>query len=778
MYKKYKIKGLKEQDINSIVHYFNEHPSIIHCSIQYKSNLIFIDMKNKISLNELNTYIHKLSYKISLYEITYKKHHHNEPHQQCQCSSHQNKDERHLEKAHRFSICGLDCAHCAMKVENMIKNLTYVDDAVLNFTTLTLMVKSDESDLMKKLQNEINKIEHGVTLSKETNVSLEKPKLFDFKANKHIIFAFLLLIVSLLISSSMIQFLFILCAYFMVGYPVFYKAFKNMMKGQLFDENFLMCIATIGAFLIGEYFEAVAVMLFYSIGEMIQSYAVSKTRRSITQLMDIKSESAQVLDHGSIVVKDPNDVNIGDILVVKAGEKIPLDGVIVKGESSLDTSSLTGESLPRSVCVNDDVLAGMINLGEVLHIKATLPYKDSAVAKIIDLMENAASKKAPLEKFITRFARIYTPIVVIMALLLIVIPFIFIKDVNMYQWIYRSLTFLVVSCPCALVVSIPLGLYAGLGKASQYGALIKGGNYLEFLKDIDTVVFDKTGTLTKGTFKVIQVNGDQKMLEIAALVESMSNHPISKSIVSYYNNTLDYHRISHYKEIAGKGIECFIDNQHYYLGNKTYFNELGIDVDDVDMIGTVVYVALDHYCLGSIVVADEMKESSILGVHKLKNDLSLSTVMLTGDKNNVAHYIGKKLDIDYIYSELLPQDKVYKVETLLNNHHVMFVGDGINDAPVLSMAHIGVAMGGVGSDAAIEAADIVLMNDDIDILYHVIQLSKRVNIILKQNVVFILFIKLAVLLLTLFGYSNMWMGVFADVGVTLLAIINSMRILK
>ncbi len=675
----------------------------------------------------------------------------------------------------------MDCAHCALKVEDAIKKLDEVGDAVLNFSTLTLHVDLvshvDEKELLSLLQSTADSIEKGVVISFKNKQEYKSKPLFDIQENKLFVLGIVLFIVSLFLNGTLALLGFAL-SYVLIGKEVVSKATSNILRGQVFDENFLMFIASIGAFVIGEYSEAVAVVLFYSIGEIFQSYAVNKTRTSISALMDIKSEYANIKTKDGLVEVNPQDVNINDIIVVKVGEKVPLDGIVVNGQSTLDTSSLTGESLPRNIGVHDEVLAGVINLSEVLEIKVTKHYDDSTVAKIIELIENAASKKAPIERFITRFARVYTPGVVIMAIMLAILPMLLFKDAVFTDWLYRALTFLVVSCPCALVISIPLGLYAGLGKASKIGALIKGGNYLELLKDVDTIVFDKTGTLTHGRFFVEEVSGEDDLLQLGAYGEYYSNHPIAKSIVENYKGSIDVNRLSQYKEIAGKGIEVNVDHKHLVLGNKVFLNEHGLEVKDVSSIGTVVHVAYNNQYKGYIVVADKIKETSKNAIKMLKEAGIKQTVMLTGDREEVAKKVAGELGVDKVYSELLPSDKVHKVEELLKDSTVAFVGDGINDAPVLARADIGIAMGGVGSDAAIEAADIVLMQDNIETIAHALTISKKTNMILKQNVIFTLVIKMGVLILTMFGLSNMWMGVFADVGVTLIAILNSMRILK
>lgn len=716
-------------------------------------------------------------------------HDHNHSHESCGCShdhEHINEQRTHsdLNGAINIKISGLDCANCAMKVEQAINKMEEVEEAMIIFSTETLKVKTtnqlNNTDLLKSIQKVVDQIETGVSLSLKEDIKLiEKPKLFVPKEHIGLIVGTLIYVIGIILGDFKYEAVVYGLAYLLVGYKVILKALRNIKRGEIFDENFLMGIATIGAFAISDYKEAIAVMLFYSIGEIFQAYAVNKTRSSISTLMDLKSDYANLLVGDDIVKVTPEEVKIGDTIVVKVGEKIPLDGVIVKGESSLDTSSLTGETMPRNVSINDEVLAGVVNLTGIINVKVGQMYEDSTVSRILDLVENAASKKAPIEQFITRFAKIYTPTVVFLAVALAVIPMIVFKDAVFTDWLYRALTFLVVSCPCALVISIPLGLYAGLGKASKVGALIKGGNYLELLKDIDTVVFDKTGTLTEGSFEVVEINGNDNLLMLGAYGESMSNHPIAKSIVKKYDQEIDQSRISNFNEVAGKGISVKIDNELYYLGNKSYIEDLGVNVIDPDTVGTVVHIVCNEEYLGNIVVADKIKETTIEGIRRLKQAGIKNTVMLTGDRNEVANDIAKKIGIDTVYSELLPQDKVSQVEKLINQGaKLSFVGDGINDAPVLARADLGIAMGGIGSDAAIEAADIVLMNDDIVTISEAIAISKRTNKILKQNVTFTLIIKIGVLLLTMFGLANMWMGVFADVGVTLIAILNSMRVLR
>ncbi len=752
----------------------NNRDDIDECTINFASGLMFIGAKEEIDIHELEKAIQELEPEVTL----------------TQKESHHHDDERDLRNLHgtdiiSYHVAGLDCANCAMKVEKAIKNMPQIQDAVLNFTTETLQVQPQESivkdELFKSIQETIDSVEDGVTLSyKNDKHKIEKPRLFDIKKNWNMVLGVVVYIISIVLSHYDISVAGFMIAYLLIGYTVLIKAFKNIGRGELFDENFLMVVATIGAFAIGEYVEAVAVMLFYGIGEIFQAYAVNKTRNSISALMDIKSDYANLKTDDGVIQVDPENIRVDDIIVIKVGEKVPLDGIVLKGKSMLDTSSLTGESVPRSVYENDEVLAGVVNLNEILEVRVTKPYNDSTVSRILELMENAASKKAPIEKFITKFAKIYTPTVVGLAVLLAIVPMFIFDNAVFTDWLYRALTFLVVSCPCALVISIPLGLYAGLGKASRLGALIKGGNYLELLKDVDTVVFDKTGTLTKGTFEVVEINGDANILKYAAYGEYYSNHPIAKSIINKYNQDIDESQISHYHEIAGKGIDTYIGNDHVLLGNASLFESYGIDVIEPKAVGTIVYIAVNDVFKGSIVVADQIKETTIEGIKVLKKAGIKNTIMLTGDHHKVALDIAHRLGIDQVYSELLPQDKVLQLESIMKSSQsaVAFVGDGINDAPVLARADVGIAMGGIGSDAAIEAADVVLMQDNIATIGDAIDISKRTNFILKQNVTFILVIKVGVLILTMFGLSNMWMGVFADVGVTLIAILNAMRILK
>lgn len=576
-------------------------------------------------------------------------------------------------------------------------------------------------------------------------------------------------------------------SYLVVGCEILKKAVRNIFRGKVFDENFLMAVATIGAFAIGEFPEAVAVMLFYQVGELFQSYAVDKSRKSIASLMDIRPDYANIEKDGKVEKVDPDEVKIGDIIIVKTGEKIPLDGVVVEGTSSLDTMALTGESVPRVVKTEDEVLSGCINKDGLLKIRVTKEFGESTVSKILDLVENASSKKSKSENFITKFAKYYTPTVVIIAVLLAFIPPIILKDFNTFSvWLYRALSFLVVSCPCALVISIPLSFFGGIGGASKMGILIKGSNYLEALANTETVVFDKTGTLTEGIFEVqdIYAEGIEKdeLLRIVAHAENYSNHPIAKSVKKAYNKEIDEKIIKNPQELSGKGIWAKIDEKDILVGNEKLMLEEKIDFKKCDEVGTILYVAIDKKYVGYVLIADKIKQDSPKTIRELKAMNIKETVMLTGDKKEVGEYVAKKLNMDKVYTELLPDGKVEKVEELLKQKSekgkLVFVGDGINDAPVLTISDIGVAMGGLGSDAAIEAADIVIMTDETSKISKAINLSKKTMRIVHENIIFAIFVKIAVLVLTAFGASTMWKAVFADVGVSVIAIINALRMLN
>lgn len=603
-----------------------------------------------------------------------------------------------------------------------------------------------------------------------------------------IIIALILFFIALIVNFGNIwmnNILYIL-AYAMVGIEIVIKAFKNIIKGKVFDENFLMAVATIGAFVIGELPEAVAVMLFYQVGELFQSYAVSKSRKSISNLMDIRPDFANVERNKDVEKVKPENVKIGEIIIIKPGEKVPLDGIVVEGNSSLDTKALTGESLPKDVKVNEEVLSGFINLNGVIKVKVTKEYGESTVSKILDLVENASNKKSKSENFITKFAKYYTPIVVITALILAIVPPLIIKDAVLSDWIYRALSFLVVSCPCALVISIPLSFFGGIGGASKMGVLIKGSNYLEALSNTEIVVFDKTGTLTKGVFEVQKVAPEgiskEELLEVTAYSEHYSNHPIAISIKNAYGREIDEEKIINTNEIPGFGIMAKIEDKEILVGNEKLMNENKISFSKCDSIGTILYVTIDKKYAGYIVIADKIKDDSKDTIKLLKKNNIKQTVMLTGDRKKVGEEVAKELGIDKVYTDLLPDGKVKKVEELLTSRaqkgKLIFVGDGINDAPVLAISDIGVAMGGLGSDAAIEAADVVIMTDEPSKLVNAIKLSKRTMRIVKENIIFAIFVKVLVLVLSALGVATMWEAVFADVGVSIIAIINALRALR
>ena len=599
-----------------------------------------------------------------------------------------------------------------------------------------------------------------------------------------------------------------LVPYVLIGWDIVYKAFRNIRNGQVFDENFLMTVATFGAFGVGEYSEAVAVMLFYQVGELFQSYAVNRSRQSITELMDICPEYANIEEDGQLKQVDPDDVQVGDIIVVKAGERIPLDGKVVFGNSMVDTSALTGESVPRKVAEGDDIISGCVNGSGLLRVQVTKEFDDSTVAKILELVENASSKKAHVENFITRFARYYTPLVVMGAVLLAVIPPLFFGQ-SWSEGIRRACTFLVISCPCALVISVPMSFFSGIGAASKKGVLIKGSNYLEALSEMDTIVFDKTGTLTKGEFKVTEIHavagspvpeasevprtrvwaasqpsdeGKRSLLELAALAESYSDHPISRSIKDAWGDTIDMNRVSNAQEISGHGVRAEIDGHTVLAGNSKLMKEMNVAYQECMSMGTVVYVAMDGIYCGYIVIADSIKDEAFEAIKNLKKVGVRRTVMLTGDKKEVGEAVAARLGLDEVHAELLPGDKVAKVEELLarqtGKYRLAFVGDGINDAPVLSRADVGIAMGSMGSDAAIEAADIVLMDDNPARIADVVRISRKTMSIVKQNIAFALGVKAVVLLMGAAGAANMWEAVFADVGVSVIAILNAMRALS
>lgn len=598
-----------------------------------------------------------------------------------------------------------------------------------------------------------------------------------------IIISELLFALSFIFKTKYVVFGILLVSYIIIGYDVLLKAFRNIKRGKIFDENFLMSIATIGAICISDMREAVAVMLFYQIGELFQSYAVNKSRKSIIELMDIRPDYANVIRNGKHEKVDPNEVNIEEIILVKPGEKIPLDGVIVEGKSLLNTVALTGESVPRSVKENDEVLSGCINNEGILKIKVTKKFGDSTVSKILDLVENASNRKSKSEAFITKFAKYYTPIVCGIALVVAIFPPLILKE-PFNTWIYKALSFLVVSCPCALVISIPLSFFGGLGASSNIGVLVKGSNYLEALSNVDIVVCDKTGTLTEGVFKVQEINAvgisNEELLKMTAYAESFSNHPISISLKEAYGKKIDSSKVTKAREIVGKGIYAKVLGKDVYVGNDKLLKELEIKIDKVNKTGTIIYTVIDNKYCGYILISDKIKEDSYKMIKSLKKNNISKIVMLTGDRENISKSISNELKLDEYYAELLPQDKVSITEKIMHEKdgNLLFIGDGINDAPVLALSDIGVSMGSLGSDAAIEASDIVIMTDEPSKISDVIKISKKTMKIVRENIVFAISIKIAVLILSLLGIATMWSAVFADVGVSVIAILNSLRILN
>lgn len=704
-------------------------------------------------------------------------------HNHCSCEEHgEEEDVGDQHSKFKFKIVGLDCANCAMKVEKRILKEQYVKKAVVNFSSEMLYVdptvKIEEEALMERLLAVIDEVEPGVRLvpvSEETEIS-------HIVEIVHLLAGVVIFLLAFYLEDKIdINPLFLfLVPYLFIGYEVLWKSVRNILKGEIFDENFLMSIATIGAFVVGSYEEAVEVMLFYSIGELFQSFAVDKSRKSIASLLDIKSEYANlVVDNNESKKVDPKDLSVGDLIYVRVGERVPVDGIVEVGNSSLDMSALNGEAALRDVGVKDEVLAGAINMSGLIRVKVSKTYENSTVAKILELVENAANKKAPIETFITKFAKVYTPIVVLLAVLLVFIPSILFGFDSFYTYLYRGCTFLVISCPCALVISIPLGMFAGIGSASRIGALVKGGNYLELLNRVDYIIFDKTGTITKGNFNVSSIHGDKDILRYAAYGESYSTHPIAQSIVHSYNGEIDFKHLSTYQELAGFGIQVKYKEKWLFVGNERLMQKEHISFDVAKEIGSIIHVAYDGKYLGYIVIKDEIKETSKEALQEL-HQLGITSVMLSGDHSDVVAEVAREVGIDHVHGQLLPQDKVHLLEDYMKQaqHGVAFVGDGINDAPALMQADVGISMGGVGSDVAIAASDIVLISDDLKLIPKTIKISKKTKYILKQNIAFAIGVKVLVLILTTFGIANMKMGVFADVGVTLIAILNSMRILN
>nr|WP_103895162.1 heavy metal translocating P-type ATPase [Caloramator fervidus] len=669
-----------------------------------------------------------------------------------------------------YILSGLKCANCALKMEEGIKKLDGIKNVRIDFVNKTLKIEIDDKanldDMLSKIKSVIVSIEKDVVIK-------EKYEKEEKKEGYNIAFAFFVYILAFILRKD---FVFLIC-YVLAGYDILLKAFKNIKKGQVFDENFLMSIATLGAIAIGEISEACSVMLFYKIGEFLQDLAVEKSRRSIKSLLSIRPDYAN-LAIDEIKRVDPHDVKVGDLIVVKPGEKVPLDGVVVEGKALVDTSSLTGESIPREVQEGCEVLSGFINLNGFLKIRVTKSFENSMVNKILSLVEGL-DKKTNTERFITKFSRFYTPLVVLLAFLIAFIIPIFLKE-SFLKWIYRALIFLVVSCPCALVISIPLGFFAGIGRASRNGILVKGSNFLEALNYVEVVVFDKTGTLTKGKLKVKDVkakNQDKdKVLEYAAYAEAYSNHPVALCILE--NFKINRERIKDYKEFAGFGVKAKVDDSQIIVGNERFMEDNKVKVENFNEVGTKVYVAKDGEYIGCIIIADEIKEDAKYTIDYLKK-LGKKVFMFTGDYKEVAEDVALKLGIDEYYYELLPEDKVEKLKLLKQKgNKVMFIGDGINDALAILTADVGVSMGALGQDAAIEASDVVLMKDDLKDILKAFEIAKKTKNIIWQNIILALTVKVLIMVLAFLGFSNMWSAVFADVGVTIIAVINSLRILK
>lgn len=689
---------------------------------------------------------------------------------------------------------GLNCAGCAAKIEELTNDIQGVDNASLDFVSKKLKVNVKEhretENITEEIKTIVNKLEPHVEVREKNKENHSHSHSHDHgNIDKMDIFKLILggivfVIPYLLKLEGTPRFLMYLTAYIVVGLEIVIIAIRNVLAGQPFDEYFLMTVATIGAFLIGEYPEGVAVMLFYQVGEFFQGLAVNHSRKSISSLLDIRPDYANMEVDGEIQIVEPEKVHVGNYIIVKPGEKVPLDGIILEGRSSMDTSNITGESVPRTVNTGDTVLSGFVNKEGLLKVQVTKEFGESTVSKILDLVENASSKKAPTENFITKFARYYTPVVVYTALAIGLIPPLLL-GYDIKDWAYRAFVFLVISCPCALVISIPLGFFGGIGGASKAGVLIKGGNYLEGLNDIDTIVFDKTGTITKGTFNVTNIEGfsgatKEEILELAAYGEVYSNHPIGLSVVNTYGKEIDKNRIDNYKEISGKGIEAEIDGEKVLIGNKKLFYENNINITEKDSIGTIVYIGKNNAHIGTIEISDELKDNIAKDIKAIKYQGIKNTIMLSGDNERTAKKVGELVGIDKVYGDLLPQDKVKIFEDIMNRNQgkVAFVGDGVNDAPVLARADIGIAMGALGSDAAIEASDIVIMTDEIGKINTGLKIARNTKRIVTQNIVLALGIKLIVLTLGAFGRATMWEAVFADVGVSIIAILNSIRALK
>lgn len=691
-----------------------------------------------------------------------------------------------------YILKGLACSNCARKIEDKVKNIEGIQYAFYDFASSQLVIEGYKSMLLitdeikkivKELEPNVKVIEKNNMI--ETKEEENKEKGLKKLSTRLIISTIVFAAILVLKLPNPIEMTLYIASYFIIGYDILLRAGKNIIKGQVFDENFLMVIATLGAFGINEMSEAVAVILFFQFGEYLQHIAVNRSRKSIAELMDIRPDFANLKTGEDIKKISPYDVKIGQLIVVKPGEKVPLDGIIIQGSAMLDTSDLTGESIPIKAKTGEQILSGFINTSGVLTIKVEKEFKESTVSKILELVQNASSKKSKTENFITKFARYYTPIVVLTAAILAIIPPIILEGATFSDWIYRSLVFLVISCPCALVVSIPLGFFGGIGGASKLGLLIKGSNFLEALNDVDTVVFDKTGTLTKGVFKVTKIIhndhiNQNQLLEYAAYAEYYSSHPIGTSVLKEYGKNINQQEIAEYQEISGQGIKAKIKGKEVLVGNNKLMTQYHIKTPEIDTIGTIIHIAIEKKYSGYMIISDEIKEDSKKAIEDLQNIGVKRTIMLTGDNKNIGEKVGKQLGIDEVHAGLLPYEKVEKVELLEKESKgkLIFVGDGINDAPVLARADIGVAMGGLGSDVAIEAADVVIMTDEPSKLVSGIKIAKRTRTIIWQNILFSLGIKSIFLTLGALGIATLWESVFADVGVTVIAVLNAMRVLN
>lgn len=799
----------KIDGIHDVVYNFMAEKLVFHCEEEHVESieqaLIQIVEKNEpdaklttMAGEQLNRHSsHKGHNHHAHCDCGYDHHHSHDHHEGCGCGhdhhhegcvcGHDHHEEHSAHEGtgkYEYILEDLDCANCAAKIESELKKMSDLTNVSLAFMSKTLRFDThlELNVIEEKVQSVIHRYEPQVKLVRKITAveNSKENKKIDKELIQIILGSIVFMFAMLNRDKGILGFGLFMISYLILGLEILLRAFRNILKGQVFDENFLMALATVGAICIREYPEGVAVMLFYQIGEYFQRKAVEKSRKSIASLMDIRPDVAKVLRNGKAVSVSPTDVRLKEIMVLTAGERVALDGIVVKGRSSLDTSALTGESKPRDVEPGSTVLSGSINLNGYLEVEVTSLYAESTVAKILELVENASSKKAPAEAFITKFARVYTPVVVLLAALIGLVLPLMLPNANFYDYLYRALSFLVVSCPCALVISVPLSYFAGIGGLSKRGVLVKGSNYLDSLNQIDTFVFDKTGTLTEGKFSVETVLSKQPelCLELAAKVEKQSNHPVSKAIVEACTKKIEEIKFEELEEIAGRGMRAVLDGYEVLAGNYSMMNEFGVHAEECSMSGTHVYVAKDRELLGVIVAKDQIKQDSEMTIEALKKQ-GKKCIMLTGDNKEVAEEIAASLGVDEVYYELLPQDKVEKMDEIMSSKKkVAFVGDGINDAPVLTSADVGFAMGALGSDAAIEAADIVLMNDDLSSLLTAVKGASKTEKIVVQNIAFSLLVKIGVLLLIATGYASMWSAVFADVGVAVIAICNAVRALR